>query len=135
MFLSIIIGLALMLQRSFDVSILGCALVGLLAPPVSIHYSMQLNRLVTAEMRAELFSLMKVSTSFGTILASAALGWTSVRFTLTASIWMLACALAAVLLKEFIVRRSLIKARLGAGAELATAPAQTARRRSERIDR
>lgn len=105
MFLSIIIGMALILQNSFGLSILGCALVGICAPSLGIHYSLQLNRLVTPEMRAEVFSAMKISTSFGTILASATLGWTSVTVTLTASIWMLACALVAIFSKDFIMGR------------------------------
>ncbi|MGN7771772.1 hypothetical protein [Phyllobacterium sp. 22552] len=105
MFLSIIIGLALIRQNSFGLSILGCALVGICVPSLGIHYSLQLNRLVTPEMRAEVFSAMKISTSFGTILASAMLGWTSVTVTLTASIWMLACALVAIFSKDFIMGR------------------------------
>lgn len=135
MFLSIIIGMALILQNSFGLSILGCALVGICAPSLGIHYSLQLNRLVTPEMRAEVFSVLKISTSLGTILASATLGWTSVTFALTASIWMLACALAAILSKDFIIGRRLSETRLSGGAELATAPALTAGRRSERNDR
>ncbi|MBY5485352.1 hypothetical protein [Rhizobium leguminosarum] len=135
MFLSIIIGMALILQNSFGLSILGCALVGICAPSLGIHYSLQLNRLVTPEMRAEVFSALKISTSFGTILASATLGSTSVTLTLTASMWMLACALVAILSKDFIIGRRLTETRLSGGAGLATAPALTAGRRSERNDR
>ncbi|QFY59898.1 MFS transporter [Rhizobium grahamii] len=136
MFITIIIGMALILQNSFGLSILGCALVGICAPSLGIHYSLQLNRLVAPEMRAEVFSVLKISTSLGTILASATLGWTSVTFALTTSIWMLAGALAAILSKDFILGRRLTEARLSGGATgLATAPALTAGRRSERNDR
>ncbi|WP_164856610.1 MFS transporter [Sinorhizobium meliloti] len=127
MFLSIIIGMALILQNSFGLSIFGCALVGVCAPSLGIHYSLQLNRLVAPEMRAEVFSVLKISTSLGTILASATLGWTSVALTLTASIWMLVLALAALLSKDFIIGRRLAETHLSGNAELAAAPALTAR--------
>jgi DHA1 family inner membrane transport protein len=105
MLISILIGVVLVLQNSFPLSILGCVLIGIFAPSLGIHYSLQLNRLARPEMRAEIFSLLKISTALGTIFASATLGWTSVSFTLTVAVWMLLCAVAAIFAKDFIIGR------------------------------
>ncbi|NKQ88741.1 MFS transporter [Rhizobium ruizarguesonis] len=111
MLAAILIGIALVLQNSFGLSIVGCALVGLFAPSLGIHYSLQINRLVRPEMRAETFSVLKISTSVGTILASSMLGWTSVSLTLTAAIWLLLFALGMISVQDLIVGRRLSTAR------------------------
>ncbi|MHA7776067.1 hypothetical protein [Roseibium sp. M-1] len=134
MFLSLIIGVALVLQNSFNLSILGCALVGICASSLGIHYSLQLNRLVRQEMRAEAFSVLKMSTSVGTILAAATIGWTSVMVTLTASICMLICALAAILLKDIVIGRRRTEAQFNGASGLATVPALAVGRGIERND-
>jgi hypothetical protein len=111
MLTAILIGIALVLQNSFGLSIIGCALVGLFAPSLGIHYSLQINRLARPEMRAETFSVLKVSTSVGTILASSMLGWTSVSLTLTAAIWLLLFVLGMISVQDLIVGRRMSAAR------------------------
>lgn len=111
MLAAILVGIALLLQNSFGLSIVGCALVGLFAPSLGIHYSLQINRLVRPEMRAEMFAALKISTSVGTILASSMLGWTSLSLTFTAAIWLLLCVLGTILVQDLIVGRRLSTAR------------------------
>lgn len=111
MLAAILAGTALALQNSLALSIVGCALVGLFAPSLGIHYSLQINRLVMPEMRAETFSVLKVSTSVGTILASSMLGWTSVSLTMTAAIWLLLLVIGMISVQDLIVGQRLSTAR------------------------
>lgn len=90
-------------QHSMVTAIVGCALVGIGAAPLKAHCSIQINSLVASEMRAEAFSLLKTSTSVGTIVTSLAIGWTSILTTLKIEIALLAFVLSLLILSSLVV--------------------------------
>ncbi|WP_064709415.1 MFS transporter [Rhizobium bangladeshense] len=108
MLLLMIAGTALIaFQHSAAASLIGCVLAGVVAAPLGAHFSLEINTLVSPKMRPEVFSLLKTSTSIGTILASMAIGWTSVPFTLSFAVGFLILALSAVLLWHWTTNRTI----------------------------
>ncbi len=99
------------IKYSLATSLLGSAIVGAAGVPLIAYCSFEIGNRVTPEMRPEVFSLLKTTTSAATILISALIGWTSIVITLHIATALLASAVLGLLTRRLIlgfhgVRRS-----------------------------
>ncbi|WP_245441130.1 hypothetical protein [Neorhizobium sp. T7_12] len=89
-------------NHSLAASLLGSAIVGAAGVPLVAYCSFEIGNRVTAEMRPEVFSLLKTATSAATILISALIGWTSIAITLNIATALLASAVLGLLTRLLI---------------------------------
>ncbi|WP_246622884.1 hypothetical protein [Rhizobium laguerreae] len=99
------------INYSLATSLLGSAIVGAAGVPLIAYCSFEIGNQVAPEMRPEVFSLLKTTTSAATILISALIGWTSIVITLHIATALLASAVLGLLTRRLIlgfhgVRRS-----------------------------